>query len=54
MHVTQFNKYIESLYFKSDSDKSYEVIKFFIIEKKIRENHYSSDKSHKDFSQEEL
>ena len=54
MHVTQVKRYVDSLYSKSDSEESYEIIKFFITEKKLRENHYFSDNSQKDFSQEEL
>ena len=54
MHVTQIKRCVDLLYFKSDSEESYEVVKIFITEKKLRENHYSSDDSHEDFSQEEL
>ena len=46
----QVKRHINSLYSKSDSEKSYEVIKFSTTEKKLRRNHYSSDNSQKDFS----
>ena len=54
MHITQVREHVDSLYSESESKESYEVIKFFITEKKSRGNHYSSDDSYKDFSQEEL
>ena len=54
LHITQVKRHVDSLYSRSESVKSYKVIKFFTTEKKLRENHYSSDDSHKDFSQEEL
>ena len=49
MQVTQVKRCVDLLYSKSDNDKSYKVIKFSIIEKKSRENHYSSDNNHEDF-----
>ena len=45
----QIKRYVDSLYSRSDSEESYEMIKFSTIEKKLRENHYSSDNSQKDF-----
>ena len=54
---------MNSLYSKSDSEKSYEVIKSSSTEKELLqneasymqwENHYSSDSSQENFSQEEL
>ena len=63
MHRTQVKRCVNSLYSKSDSEESYEVIKSFSTEKKLSqnqsdytqcENHYSSDSSQENFSQEEL
>ena len=63
LHRTQVKRHVDSSYSKSDSEKSYEVIKLFSTEKKLlwdksdytqQENHYSSDSSQEDFSQEEL
>ena len=54
LHVTQVKRHIDSLYSKSDSEESYEMIKFFTTEKKLREYHYFNDDNHKDFSQKEL
>ena len=54
LHVTQVKRHVDLSYSKSDSEESYEIIKSFITEKKSRENHYSSDNSQRDFSQEEL
>ena len=54
MHRTQVKRHVDSLYSKSDSEKSYKVIEFSTTEKKSRKDHYSSDSSHKDFLQEEL
>ena len=54
MHRTQVKRCIDSSYFKSDSEESYEVIKSFSTEKKLLwselnymqwENYYSSDSS---------
>ena len=50
----QVKRCVNSLYSKSDSEESYEMIKFFTTEKKLRENHYFSNDSHENFSQEEL
>ena len=63
LHETQVKEHVNSLYLKSDSEKSYEVIESFSTEKKSLwdqldytqcRNHYSSDSSQEDFSQEEL
>ena len=63
MHRTQVKRHIDSSYSKSDSEESYKVIKLFSTEKKSSQNqsdytqcrnHYSSDSSQEDFSQEEL
>ena len=63
LHRTQVKRHVDSSYLKSDSEKSYEVIKLFSIKKKLlwskldytqQENYYSSDNSQEDFSQEEL
>ena len=63
MHETQVKRHVDSLYSKSDSEESYEVIKSFSTEKKLLydksdytqwENHYFSNSSQEDFSQEEL
>ena len=63
MHRTQVKRCVNSLYSKSDSEESYEVIESFSTEKKLlqneldytqQENHYSSDSSQEDFSQEKL
>ena len=63
MHRTQVKRCVDSLYSKSDSEESYEVIKSSSTEKKMSQNqsdytqhrnHYSSDSSQEDFSQEEL
>ena len=54
LHVTQVKRHVDSLTFRSDSEESYKVIKFFTTKKKSRGNHYSSNNSHEDFSQEEL
>ena len=50
----QVKRHIDLLYSESESEESYKVIKFFTIEKKLRENYYSSDNNHKDFLQKEL
>ena len=59
----QVKRHVNSLYFKNNSEESYEVIKSFSTEKKLsqnksdymqQENYYSSDSSQEDFSQEEL
>ena len=59
----QVKRHVDSSYPKSDSEKSYEVIKSFSIKKRLlwdksdytqQENHYSSDSSQEDFLQEEL
>ena len=59
----QVKRCVNSLYSKSDSEKSYEVIKSFSIKKKLLQNqsnymqhrnHYFSNSSQEDFSQEEL
>ena len=54
MHIIQVEKHIDSLYSESDSKESYEVIKFFTTEMKLRENHYFSDNNYEDFLQKEL
>ena len=63
MHRTQVKRCVDSLYPKSDSKESYEVVKSSSIKKKLpqnksdytqHENHYSSDSSQEDFSQKEL
>ena len=63
LHRTQVKRCVDSLYSKSDSEESYEVIKSSSTEKKMSQNqsdytqhrnHYSSDSSQEDFSQEEL
>ena len=63
LHKTQVKRSVNSLYSKSDSEESYEVIKSFFTKKKPlqnkfnyaqQENHYSSDSSQEDFLQEEL
>ena len=63
LHETQVKRHVDSLYSKSDSEESYEVIKSFSTEKKSSQNqsdytqhrnHYSSNSSQEDFSQEEL
>ena len=63
MHRTQVKRHVESLYSRSDSKESYEVIKSFSTKKKLlqnkldytqQENYYSSDSSQENFSQEEL
>ena len=46
----QVKRCVNLLYSRSDSKESYEVMKFFITEKKVRENHNFSNDSHKDFS----
>ena len=50
----QVKRCVDSLNSRSNSEESYEIIKFSTTEKKLRENHYFSDNSHEDFSQEEL
>ena len=50
LHVTQVKKNVDSLNSRSDSEESYEMIKFSTTKKKLRENHYFSDDSQKDFS----
>ena len=63
LHRTQVKRHIDSLYSKSDSEESYEVIKSFFTEKKLlwdqsdytqHRNHYSNNSSQEDFLQEEL
>ena len=63
MHRTQVKRHVNSLYSKSDSEESYEVIKLSSTEKKPLQNqsnymqcgnHYSSDSSQENFSQEEF
>ena len=63
LHETQVKRCVNSLYSKSDSEKSYEVIKSSFTERESQqyksdymqwENHYSSDSSQEDFLQEEL
>ena len=63
LHRTQVKEHVDSSYSKSDSEESYEVIKSSSTEKKSlqdqseyiqHENHYSSDSSQENFSQEEL
>ena len=54
LHVTQVKRHVDLSYFKSDSEESYEIIKFLTTEKKLRENYYFNDDSYEDFSQEEL
>ena len=63
LHKTQVKRCIDSLYSKSNSEESYEVIKLSSTEKKLlwdksdytqQDNHYLSDISQEDFSQEEL
>ena len=63
MHETQVKRHVKSLYSRSDSKESYEVIKSFSTKKKLlqnkldytqQENYYSSDSSQENFSQEEL
>ena len=63
MHRTQVKRCVNSSYSKSDSEESYEVIESFFTKKKLLqikseytqwENHYSSNSSQEDFSQEEL
>ena len=63
LHGTQVKRCVDSLYSKSDSEKSYKVIKSSSTEKELLwnksdytqwENHYSSDSSQENFSQEEL
>ena len=63
LHETQVKRCVDSLYLKSDSEESYEVIKSSSTEKEPLwdkldytqwENHYSSDSSQENFSQEEL
>ena len=49
LHVTQVKRCINLLYSKFDSEESYEIIKFFTTEKKLKENNYSSDDSHEVF-----
>ena len=59
LHKTQVKKHVDSLYLKSDSEESYEVIKSFSTEKKPLQNqsdytqhrnHYFSDSSQENFS----
>ena len=63
MHRTQVKRNVDSSYSESDSEESYKVIKLSSTEKKSlqnkldytqQENHYSSDSSQENFSQEEL
>ena len=63
LHRTQVKRCVDSSYSKSDSEKSYEVVKLSSIKKKSSwdqsdytqcEINYSSDSSQEDFSQEEL
>ena len=63
LHETQVKRCVESLYSRSDSKESYEVIKLFSTKKKLSQNklsymqwgnHYFSDSSQENFSQEEL
>ena len=63
MHKTQVKRCVDSLYSESDSEESYKVIKLSSTEKKLLQNkldytqhrnHYSSDSSQENFSQEEL
>ena len=63
MHGTQVKRCVDSSYSKSDSEKSYKVIKSFSTKKKLLQdqsdytqhrNHYFSNSSQEDFSQEEL
>ena len=63
LHRTQVKRCVDSLYSKSDSEESYEVIESSFTEKKLLQdqsgytqcrNHYSSDTSQENFSQEEL
>ena len=63
LHRTQVKRCVDSLYSKSDSKESYKVIESSFTEKKPlrdqlnytqHENHYSSDSSQENFSQEEL
>ena len=59
LHRTQVKRCVDSLYSKSDSKKSYKVIKLFSTEKEPLQNssdytqhrnHYSSDSSQENFS----
>ena len=63
MHRTQVKRCVNLLYSKSDSEESYEVIELSSTEKKSLQdqsdytqhrNHYSSNSSQENFSQEEL
>ena len=63
LHETQVKRHIDSSYLRSDSKESYKVIELFFTEKKSsqnesdytqQENHYSSNSSQENFSQEEL
>ena len=63
LHETQVKKHVKSLYSRSDSEESYEVIKLFSTEKELLqnksdytqwENHYFSNSSQEDFLQEKL
>ena len=63
LHRTQVKRHVDSSYSKSDSEESYEVIKSSSTKKEPLQdqsgyvqhrNHYSSNSSQEDFSQEEL
>ena len=43
MQVTQVKKCVDLLYSRSDSEKSYKVVKFLKTEQESQENHYSDD-----------
>ena len=50
LHTTQVTRHSDLLYFKSDSEKSYKVIKFSETEQESQENHYSNNSSQENFS----
>ena len=63
LHETQVKGHVDSSYSKSDSEESYEVVELSSTEKESLQdqseytqhgNHYSSDSSQENFSQEEL